>query len=171
MPRRFWAVKLEIRAVAESPAARTFPRRLRPRQACFCRLPHRRYFVSFPPTRHFHLFSLLLQPHSTIPSIGDCHARIPPIGPSSINPSRLVLFARPLDTPGPIPDLYHSSKLGSKYIQAIYLLSNRTHVPNTQNPTCKHFVSHSIGRFCLHFANDFTPKIPCEHHSALRRCA
>ena len=54
----------------------------------------RRYFVSFPPTRGFDLFRPLPSSNLTrhFASTGDCcHARSP-IGPSSLDLSRLVLF-------------------------------------------------------------------------------
>jgi hypothetical protein len=63
--------------------------------------PHRRYFVSFlPPAVSIHLSPFPLQPHSTLPSTGDCHVRFPPNWPLVLQPllSRLVLFTRHLDS-------------------------------------------------------------------------
>jgi hypothetical protein len=59
----------------------------------------------------------------------------PPNWPVIRQPSRLVLFAHPLNPSGPIPDLYHSPKLD--FPSTSKPSSLHPHVPNTQTPTCK----------------------------------
>lgn len=58
--RRHWAVELEIRAVAKSPAAASSPCLRRPSFLVSADLLHPVYFVSLAPTRDFRLFPLPL---------------------------------------------------------------------------------------------------------------
>ena len=129
-PRRFWAVKLEIRAVAEKPCRRpNVPAPPPAKQACFCRPLHAPQAVFCFLPSHPPLPSVFPPSSTSLDNSLDRRLPHPESSQLARHPSTPhVLCCSPvLSAPqDPFPDLYHSRKLDSKYIQAVFSPPART---------------------------------------------
>lgn len=95
----FWAVKLKIRAVAEKPCTPNVSAPPAAKLSWFCRPPPQAVFCFLPPTRQFHLFSLLSSTSLDIPPDRRLPRPNPPNWPRRPSTPHVLCCSPVLSTP------------------------------------------------------------------------